>query len=317
MSTIQVPVVWLLHDEKPGHNTQLRGLANRLKAHSGARCHWVDCDNYPVPFWRALLGIAPSSEALSTLPEPDMIIAAGSNTHRLLFSLRRRKHAMTTVLMRPSWPLRWLDTAIIPEHDAPTPSNQTLITKGVLNTITPMAKLTDQQNGLILVGGPSKHFEWDDDQVLAQVQQLRQALPKWKWTLSSSRRTPAALMPRLAQLEDAGLSVKDHRTTHSDWLPQALADSRCVWITPDSVSMVYEGLTSGLPTGLFDIPPKNNSRVARGIAQLQSDQSVYALADASKMATFAPPTPLWEADRATQWLLDRWHQTQSAGSKSS
>ncbi|MGP4844796.1 mitochondrial fission ELM1 family protein [Marinobacter sp. 1Y8] len=316
MTTAPTPILWLLHDDKPGHNTQLRGLANRLKALSGAQCYWIDCDNCPVSFWRALFGVAPSSDELSALPVPDMILAAGSKTHRLLFALRRRKHAMTTVLMRPSLPLHWLDTAIIPEHDAPVLSDKTLVTKGVLNTITPMAKLTERHNGLLLIGGPSKHFEWDDERVLAQIAQLRKALPGWHWTLSSSRRTPEALLSRLAQLQDSTLTVKDHRQTHSSWLSQALADSRCVWITPDSVSMVYEGLTSGLPTGLFDIPSKTDSRVARGIAQLQTDQRVYALSDASNIATSPPPAPLWEADRAARWLLDRWQRKQKARSRS-
>lgn len=316
MITGRAPIVWLLHDDKPGHNTQLRGLADRLKALGNAHCHWIDCGNLSVPFWRALFGVAPVIDALSALPSPDIVIGAGSQTHRLLFALRRRKQVMTTVLMRPSLPLSWLDTAIIPEHDTPASSDRTLITKGVLNTITPMAKLTARHNGLMLIGGPSKHFEWDDDQVLAQIDQLRKALHGWHWTLSSSRRTPQAMLSRLALMEDSTLTVTDHRKTHASWLSQTLADSRCVWITPDSVSMVYEGLTSGLPTGLFDIPPKSDSRVARGIAQLQADQRVYSLSDASSIATATPPAPLWEADRAARWLLDRWQSRQKAGAPS-
>ena len=78
----QAPVVWLLTDNKPGHKNQLKGLGNRLRVLTGAALYWVSADEYPVPLWRALLGVAPAMD--TALPKPDLMVAAGTGTHRLL-----------------------------------------------------------------------------------------------------------------------------------------------------------------------------------------------------------------------------------------
>ena len=43
-------------------------------------------------------------------------------------------------------------------------------TCGVLNTVAPAAKGDDR--GLILVGGPSRHYDWLDREVVEQVRQI-------------------------------------------------------------------------------------------------------------------------------------------------
>src|SRR5690554_7665681 len=111
----QAPVIWLITDNKPGHRNQLRGLAGRLRALTGAKLYWLNAADYPVPLWRALLGLAPTTD--KALPQPDLIVAAGSGTHRLLLALRRFHQARTLVLMKPAFPLNWVDGAIIPAHD--------------------------------------------------------------------------------------------------------------------------------------------------------------------------------------------------------
>src|SRR5690606_36426935 len=115
----RAPVIWLITDNKPGHRNQLRGLSNRLRVLTGASQYWVNASEYSVPIWRALLGIAPAMDA--ALPRPDLIIAAGTGTHRLLLALRRLGKVKTLVLMKPAFPLGWIDGAIIPAHDGVKP----------------------------------------------------------------------------------------------------------------------------------------------------------------------------------------------------
>src|SRR5690554_7826222 len=157
----QAPVIWLITDNKPGHRNQLWGLGGRLRALTGAKLDWLNAADYPVPLWRALLGLAPTVD--KALPQPDLIVAAGSGTHRLILALRRYRKARTLVLMKPAFPLNWVDGAIIPAHDDVKPSKTVLNTEGVINAITPLAELTGKPNALILVGGPSEHFDWNND----------------------------------------------------------------------------------------------------------------------------------------------------------
>ncbi|MDX1757532.1 MAG: ELM1/GtrOC1 family putative glycosyltransferase [Marinobacter sp.] len=298
------PVVWLLTDHKPGHENQLRGLGSRLQVLCGASLHWLDARHYPVSLWRALMGLPPVLDR--SLPAPNLILAAGSSTHRLLLSLRRLKRCRTVVLMKPSFPLGWVDAAIIPQHDDVSPGARILLSDGVLNAITPLARLADKPEALVLIGGPSRHFEWNDNAVFDQVLQLMQQHPDWRWTLSGSRRTPTELSERLRSLAGPKVTVVDHRRTGPRWLAERLSQSRAVWVTPDSNSMVYEAVTSGVPTGLFELAPVPHSRIARGIANLVESGRAALWRDQSgvmNQASLLSPQ-LWEADRAAAWLIE-------------
>ncbi|MFB2763766.1 mitochondrial fission ELM1 family protein [Marinobacter shengliensis] len=300
----QAPVVWLLTDNKPGHKNQLKGLGNRLRVLMGASLYWVKASDYPVPLWRALLGVAPPMDA--ALPKPDLIVAAGTGTHRLLLALRRL--AKTLVLMKPAFPLGWVDGTIIPAHDEVKPANNILHTEGVINTITPLARLTSKPEALILVGGRSEHFDWDDDAILNQISDLIARYPQWRWTITDSRRTPESTTDRLAELQSPKISVVHHTRTHNDWLSHQLAASRAVWVTPDSMSMVCEAATSGVPTGLLNLNARANSRVANGVKRLTERGLIAHWADhASVMAEQAERHErLWEADRAARWVAGNY-----------
>lgn len=297
------PVVWLITDNKAGHRNQLRGLGNRLRVLAGADIHWVNASDYPPPLWRTLIGIAPAS--IPNLPPPDLIVGAGTGTHRLLLALRRYRKANTLVLMKPGFPLSWIDGAIIPSHDNVKPGHKTLVTLGVLNAVTPLARLTSKPEALALIGGPSRHFDWHDDAILSQLTDLMARYPDWRWTITDSRRTPKALSARLSELQGPRISVVNHQETYEGWLNHQLDASRAVWVTPDSQSMVCEAVTSGVPTGLLDLHPRPGSRVAGGIEQLAQKGLIAHWADHASVMTqqSEPHNRLWEADRAARWVI--------------
>jgi mitochondrial fission protein ELM1 len=301
----QAPVVWLLTDNKPGHRNQLRGLAERLQARAGAHGVWINASDHPVSLIQALLGRAPGIDA----PAPDLIIAAGTGTQRLLLACRRLG-ALTVVLMRPSFPLAWCDLAIIPAHDEPPQRPDILVTRGVLNAVVPQTVPVHDPRGLMLLGGPSRHYRWDDAHVYQQVRTLTEEYPEWHWTVTTSRRTPAELVDRLRALTRPNLQYLHHQQTPPSWLPETLAASRVAWVTPDSVSMVYEAITTGLPTGLFDLAPIQGSRIARGVQGLLTDGMAAPWCTRRVLMATEPgqrPT-LWEADRAAQWLLEQYKE---------
>lgn len=300
------PVVWLLTDNKPGHRNQLKGLGNRLRALAGASLYEIDATKYRVPLWKAALGKAVSLDA--SLPHPDLIIAAGSGTHRLLLSLRRLRKSRTVVLMKPAFPLGWVDAAIIPAHDEVTAGKRVLVTEGVINSITPLARITEKLEALVLIGGPSPHYEFDADVVSGQLTQLISSYQKWRWTIATSRRTPADVTDKLNDLSSPTVTLVTPEQTPDGWLSRQLAASRAVWVTPDSMSMVCEAITSGVPTGVFQLPDKGGSRVARGIRRLLENHRLASWSDhASVMGgKMAGTDNLWEADRAARWLIERF-----------
>lgn len=137
----------------------------------------------------------------------------------------------------------------------------------------------------------------------AQIKNLLARTPDTHWTLTSSRRTPADFLTQLQP--HPNLNVVPHTATSPDWLPTQLARSGTVWVTPDSVSMVYEALTAGADVGIFDLPVNPNSRVGRAIADLADNQRITRFAGWCSHETLHTNTqPLAEADRSAHWILE-------------
>jgi mitochondrial fission protein ELM1 len=205
------------------------------------------------------------------------------------------------VLMKPSLPCAWFDLCLVPDHDAAAPAANLLTTRGVLNDIRP-ATGHDSDTGLIVIGGPSRHVRWNTGVVLAQVEQLQRQRPKRRWWLITSRRTPEALVARLG--ESAG-RISPVAGTAPDGLPARLAQAGEVWVTRDSVSMIYEALSAGARVGLLDVPPRGRNRVTAAVDRLIDAGWVTAPGHWRTLAP-GPGTPLNEAARCADWMVREW-----------
>jgi mitochondrial fission protein ELM1 len=257
----QARVVWRFSDGRPGHDNQSLGLVEAL-----GRCLPVEFHTVPVPehstTWRDL--ISGRYAAGARLPDPWLLVGAGRRTHLPLLAARRARRGRAVVIMRPALPRTLYDLCIIPDHDRPAPAPNVLVSRGSLNRAQ---RVTGQERpqGMILVGGPSKHHRWRDEAVVAQIARVIRSSPPCEWVLATSRRTPAGFVERVQrqtihanvkmsfmpwQGEDGGLRVAAQ-----------LGRSRCAWVTQDSVSMVYEALTAGVATGVLDVPARGRGRV--------------------------------------------------------
>ena len=153
------------------------------------------------------------------------------------------------------------DLCIAPEHDLRSGSN-VITTKGAMNMIEP-ANDKNQHSGLFLIGGPSQHHGWDESMLIKQIVQILDANSSIQWTLTSSRRTPPSTTAQLEKLSKEQVKVLPFEATDKDWLPRELSMSAHVWVTEDSVSMVYEALSSGAKVGLLPHSEKVHSLQSR------------------------------------------------------
>jgi hypothetical protein len=208
--------------------------------------------------------------------------------------------------MKPSLPPRCFDLCLIPRHDDVTETGNVIVTEGALNTIVPAGELDDAA-GLILVGGISRHYAWDNDAVLAQVKTVLKQDAKTSWMITDSRRTPPAASAALAGLQGGNVRrFVSSRETDADWLPQQLKRCGKVWVTEDSVSMVHEALTAGAAVGLIDVPIARTNRISRALRRLVDGRFLTTLVDWMAGATLKPPRePLREADRCAALVLER------------
>ncbi|AFU99715.1 mitochondrial fission ELM1 family protein [Simiduia agarivorans] len=290
--------VWLITDGKPGHLNQLRGLGQRLQ-------HYASVELIEVPvqgsgWWCWLKGSNPCDAAAA----PDLVIAAGSRTQPWLLAARRHFNCPAVLLMRPFLPYGWFDAVIVPAHDQPPARPNVLVTQGVVNAVQPGESPAGAEQQLLLVGGESRHYGWDSAALAAQIQALVMEASGAEFVLSDSRRTPADFIPRLQACNLPRLKILSHQQTPAGWLPRAMADAHGIWVTPDSVSMVYEAITSGRPTGIFNLPESGCGRIVAGIEQL-AQAGWLTRFDQRDQPPARPAGQLWEADRAARWLLTR------------
>lgn len=295
--------LWLITDNKPGHRSQLQGLAKALGARTAVETHWIDAPSGRDALWQWITGRFPAGTAL---PDPDFILLAGHRTHLAGLAARRARGGKLIALMRPGLPLGWFDLCVIPQHDKPPARANVVATRGVLNTARPHPD-READKGLFLIGGPSKHYGWDSASLLAQIDAIVAATPGVRWTLTTSRRTPAETEAALTSLRAHGVDVRPVRDTPPGWAMEQVARSAQAWVTEDSVSMVYESLTAGAATGLLVVPRLGETRIARGVAELQRAGLVTPFATWQEdKVVHSPPMPLCESDRVAEILLSRW-----------
>lgn len=293
--------IWLISDGKKGHENQSLGLADAVLRLVPGEIHLISIAGVRGVIARIRAAIRASSE----LPPPDLVLAAGHATHPALLWLARNHRAKSIVLMKPSLPINWFDLCIAPSHDFPTgkfPPNL-ITTRGAINRVTPGT--TERTGNLVLIGGPSKTHGWDG---AALLEMLKSCTDRGGWELTDSRRTPEGFLDKI-RASIPGIEVFSHTQTPPHWVPEKLGHAEEVWVTEDSISMIFEALTGGASVGLLPLPRVlRNARVLRSVDSLVSDGYLTPFeAWKTNHRLAKAPELLREADRCAEWLIDRLH----------
>lgn len=294
--------ILVLSDAKPGHDNQSFGLAEAIARLTPATHRKLRFEHAPGPrtLWR-LARRPPGGD-------PDLVLAAGHRSHLALLSVARAADAPAVVLMKPSLPACLFDLCIVPRHDlrGREPGAETIPTLGALNRVPPHEP-GERHGGLILLGGPSKAHGWDSAEIRRMISAIVRERGELPWRITDSRRSPEGELERLASACPALLSFP-HGQTGRDWLPQHLARAEEVWVSADSVSMIYESLSSGARVGVLPVPERDSGgRVARGIADLVAEGYLTHFDDRRPGEPLPPPPSVpREADRCARILLERF-----------
>ena len=297
-------IVWRVMDGKPGHEGQTAGLVQSL-----AECRSLEC--HDIVAHRPLLTLAQWMSGQfklgRELPAPDLILGAGHRTHFTVLAARKAYGGFSIVLMKPSLPAHLFDLCLIPEHDQPKDRSNIEKTCGVLNTVRPSGNASDEC-GLFLIGGPSSHHNWDEAATISHVLSIVRGDCQVKWLLTTSRRTPERTVAGLVALNEPNLEVIPFAQTEAGWVVERLKECGLVWVSEDSVSMVFEALTSGAKVGLLTVPSKSSgNRVLRGIQAICDQGHVLRYTseafDLKAWSQSAAPC-LGEADRCATMILN-------------
>ena len=293
-----------ISDAKAGHQAQVMGLVSALSALVNVELTTLTLSGNWLSRWQI------ANTALPT--PPDLIIGAGHSTHIPVWLMGRRyRQAKTLIVMKPSLPLSWFDFVMMPEHDAKgSLSNHVLLTQGVMNRF--VNEQRHQANKvLILLGGTNQRYAFDSQKMLADIQTLIEHYQDIKANviMTDSRRTPTELSNCLSKKNNiADLSTFQFfpvANTIPDWLNEQYQTASHVWVTADSVNMIFEAMTAGCQVGLIELPKLKTDRVTNMVDSLIQSGKVTTLTDFHQGKSLPDAMPINEAKRAAQWLLSK------------
>jgi hypothetical protein len=218
--------------------------------------------------------------------------------------------------MTPDLPKRYFDLCVVPEHDRPRPAPNVLTTRGSLNRMQAVARnagSSQHRRGLLMIGGPSRHYQWDHQQVVEQLAGVIRYSPVRHWVLTTSRRTPPGfaecVRDRLFN-RNLRLTIHSWRETQDPWLAMQLQRACCTWVTEDSISMIYEALTAGIPVGLLSVPPRRQDRIVRGVEALVASGNVMRFSRWSRGIPLPRSLEVFdEANRVADQICMSWIRT--------
>ncbi len=305
--------ICIISDGKKGHLSQTRGLAtallDRARQMKPDGSHQLQELDISKKRWWCKFRYKGEAD---TAEHVDLVLCAGHSTHFAALSLARHRKCACMVCMRPSLPIGLFTLGLIPEHDlkAKDYNNKDIFpTKGALNSVQVSTDPSKRKNILFLIGGESKEYKWESELLLNQITHIAR-YSRSSMVLTTSRRTDPDFIGEVSQA-CPNMHVISVDETGPNWVEENLAKAKEVWVTKDSVSMVYEALSSGAPVGILDMDQKvfrkdRTSRVTRGLNKLIEEGRVNTLAQWSKTHELQQQESFSEASRAADYIQQNY-----------
>lgn len=285
-------------DGKAGHRSQAVGLYKAMQRQSNIEVTFQEISIQELPLFSLLKAVL--THQLDIFESvPDYIFGVGSHTQlRVLLLGKVYPKAKTIILMKPNFPFGWFDHVIIPAHDAVPQQGNVILSQGALNPI--VNENRHQKNRiLIALGGSSKRHQWNGQKVLQAIQQIIEHNEHAEIVLTTSRRTPKEFFQHLQfQPYLQQIQVFPVEKTPQGWIFEEMQKAEAVWVTEDSVSMIYEALTAGCKVGVIKIDRLKEDRITLSVDQIIQSNLVsehvsvemlvesHAFKEAERVATY-------------------------------
>ena len=230
--------VWVILDRKRGHENQTKALIESLRKFTDLKVN----DFIASGFLSNLINLFKKKN--DQLKGPDLIIGAGHNTHFDILFKKLIHGGKSIIIMKPSIPMLFFDLCIIPKHDHIANKENIIQTNGPINNIVNKKK-QNKSMGLILVGGPSKHYIWDSMFVINAIQKIIEKNKNLKIIVGASRRTPLEFYNQWKEIFKNKIKIYNPDDVSENWLRSKIEKCKYSWVTQDSISMTYELINAG------------------------------------------------------------------------
>lgn len=301
-------------DGRPGHEKQTQGVISQLKRTIPVDVVTISVERkgfvgQVADLLKYYIGLQRPND--SSLKNYDILIGTGTPTHLPMLFHKKAYGIPVITCMTPATFLRkYFDLIFSPYHDDTPAEGNIYKTVG-----PPNLNYNREQHAaaktLILIGGidPRSHT-WDTTQIVKDVGQLVGFDSNKNYILSSSPRTPAETVERLNALADEleNVSFFDFHDTPSGWMEKQYAACAEVWVTGDSISMVYEALSSGCRVGIIPVQWRHQkSKFVRSENYLLKQELVVHLGSyLSGKTTWANNNEINEAQRCAEEIIRRF-----------
>ncbi|MDB3948038.1 mitochondrial fission ELM1 family protein [Gammaproteobacteria bacterium] len=253
--------VYWFQDLKTGHLKQVQALLDQLKKEIELSITTINCSNY-----ESLPDLLPNENQFNG---PSILIGAGHDVYSKILQAKKYlkkytgKDIFSIAVLRPSYKLNSFDLIVAPEHDfrkRRLPKNVILFQGSLAST---SHDPVDENKGIIAIGGPSKHYNFDQEILMNQLHYILSVHPKHEFKIFNSRRTPDALNLKLKNVIDNYPNVKFIHldSSESDTFQDSLNKSSLKFVTPDSSNLVFEALSAKGQTFLIQIEKSTYTRI--------------------------------------------------------
>jgi len=276
---MQNKTLWLVMGDKPGDNAQLLAIAKALGWHYEVR-RMIPKQEYILgkpPFKASLYHLdADKSDEISP-PWPDLVLTVGRRPAMAAQWIRQQSAGKTRVVLlgRPKKMFNEFALVILTGQYLMPPADNILFLDLPLMQIAQDRidqaaaawqteyEILKKPLTAVLIGGPTKPYRMDEKVMADLLRQLQQHAAEGSLFISTSRRTPDAVIEYIKQHlpTDSTLYCWRADDNNNPYLALlGLADSFVV--TGDSLSMMIEIARLGKPLFIFPLPQQGGVLVA-------------------------------------------------------
>ena len=279
-------ILWL-KDGKLGHEKQVQALLDEICKIEESNIHERKIEN--ISFLSSLnpfkSEIRKDCNILAS-HSIDMIVGAGHNTYSQILSYKKNLSPIpkAIAILAPSFRKKDFDFICAPQHDYEKLEKlkNVIFFEGSLSKVS--THPIDESIGFMGLGGKNNHYVFNEDSLLNQIQYIVSLFANKKWFIFNSRRTPESINIKITKLmkENSNINFINFSTTTTPSYNEILKLASIKIVSPDSMNMVYESLSTLGKSYLFDMKSKNlNNKIVRQINKLKINKQIGYLEESS------------------------------------
>ena len=272
--------VYWFQDSKTGHLKQVQALLDQLKKETELSITTINYSNHK--------SLPEMLSNKNELDGPTILIGAGHGVYSKILQGKKYLRKLndqdifSIAVLRPSYKINSFDLIIAPEHDF----RRRNLPKNVISfqgSLAPTSQTPiDENKAIIAIGGPSKHYKFNQEILMKQLHYILSMYPKHKFKIFNSRRTPDTLNVKLKNELENYPDVKfiQLNSPESDSFQVTLNESALKFVTPDSSNLVFEALSTKGQTYLIQI---ENSKYRRIFGAKKIRESMSELVNSKRV----------------------------------